>query len=127
MAFKGVAIITLLSMLTACREEQRSLSIIHAASSSMEPTSQKRSTSDTPGSLQEPRIDMPRITDEIYENAPPQYCYSFILKRPREQRASAVQARLEDRQERHIGIRVGADRAHLNPGAAFVADWDADH
>jgi hypothetical protein len=94
MVFKGFAIITLLSMLTACREEQPSLSIIHAASSSMEPTSQKRSTSDTPGSLQEPRIDMPRITDEIYENAPPQYCYSFILKRPREQRASAVQARL---------------------------------
>jgi hypothetical protein len=95
MAFKGVAIITLLSMLTACREEQRSLSIIHAASSSMEATSQKRSNSDTPGSLQEPRIDMRRVTDEIYENAPPQYCYSFILKRPREQRASAVQARLE--------------------------------
>jgi hypothetical protein len=94
MVFKGFAILTLLSMLTACREEQPSLSIIHAASSSMEPTSQKRSTSDTPGSLQEPRIDMPRITDEIYENAPPQYCYSFILKRPREQRASAVQARL---------------------------------
>src|ERR1700722_19892050 len=95
MVFKGFAILTLLSMLTACREEQRSLSIIPAASSSMEATSQKRSNSDTPGSLQEPRIDMRRVTDEIYENAPPQYCYSFILKRPREQRASAVQARLE--------------------------------
>jgi hypothetical protein len=95
MVFKGLAIITLLSMLTACKEEQRSLSIIHAASSSMEATSQKPSNSDTPGSLQEPRIDMRRVTDEIYENAPPQYCYSFILKRPREQRASAVQARLE--------------------------------
>jgi hypothetical protein len=95
MVFKGFAIVTLLSMLTACREEQRSLSIIHAASSPMEATSQKRSNSDTSGSLQEPRIDMRRVTDEIYENAPPQYCYSFILKRPREQRASAVQARLE--------------------------------
>lgn len=95
MVFKGFAIITLLSMLTACREEQRSLSIIRAASSSMEATGQKRSNSDTPGSLQEPRIGMRRVTAEIYENAPPQYCYSFILKRPREQRASAVQARLE--------------------------------
>jgi hypothetical protein len=96
MVFKGFAIITLLSMLTACREEQRSLSIIHAASSPMEATSQKRSNSDTSGSLQEPRIDMRRVTDESYENAPPQYCYSFILKRPREQRASAVQARIEE-------------------------------
>jgi hypothetical protein len=53
-----------------------------AASSPMEATSQKRSNSDTSGSLQEPRIDMRRVTGEIYENAPPQYClidvnYSF--------------------------------------------------
>jgi hypothetical protein len=93
MVFKGLAIITLLSMLTACREEQRSLSIIHAASSSMQAMGQKPPV--TPGPLQTPRIDMPRITDEIYKNAPPQYCYFFILKRPRDQRANAVQARLE--------------------------------
>jgi hypothetical protein len=94
MVFKGLAIITLLSMLTACRE-QRSLSIIHAASPSMQATSQKPSNSHTPRPLQKRRIDLRRVTDEIYENAPPQYCYSFILKRPREQRATAVQARLE--------------------------------
>jgi hypothetical protein len=95
MVFKGLAIITLLSMLVACRKEQRSLSIIHAASFSMQVTSQKPSNPDTPGPSREPRIDMRRITDEIHENAPPQYCYSLILKRPRDQRATAVQARLE--------------------------------
>jgi hypothetical protein len=45
--------------------------------------------------MREPRFDMRRITNEIYEHAPPQYCYSFILRRPRSQRAGAVQARLE--------------------------------
>ena len=38
---------------------------------------------------------MQRITNELYKNAPPQYCYSLIRKRPREQRTTAVQARLE--------------------------------
>src|ERR1700733_14104371 len=93
MEFRRLPIIILPSMLTACREEQRSLSIIHAASSSMQATSQEPPV--MPGPSQKPRIDMRRITDEIYKNAPPQYCYSFILKRPRNQRANAVQARLE--------------------------------
>jgi hypothetical protein len=93
MVFKGLAIIILLSMLTACREEQHSLSILHAASSSMQATGHKPLV--TPGPFQKPRLDMPRITDDTYKNAPPQYCYFFILKRPRDQRANAVQARLE--------------------------------
>jgi hypothetical protein len=95
MVFRGLAIITLLTMLTACSEERRSLPIIHAASSSMQATSQKALSPDTRGPTQEIRIDMRRITDEVHGNAPPQYCYSFIPKRPRDQRASAVQARLE--------------------------------
>jgi hypothetical protein len=95
MALKGLATITLLSMLTACREERRSLSIIHATGSSMQATSQKLSKFDKPAPLQEPRMDTRRVADEIDGNALPQYCYSFILNRPREQRASAVQARLE--------------------------------
>jgi hypothetical protein len=93
MVFKGLATIILLSMLTACGEEQRTLSIIHGASSPMQAIGQKPPV--TPSPLQKPRIDMRRITDEIYKNAPPQYCYLFILKRPRDQRANAVQARLE--------------------------------
>jgi hypothetical protein len=93
MVLKVVVIVTLL-MLTACREEQRSLRIIHAASISLQTTAQKRSLPDTHGQMQEPGLDMRRITDEMYRNAPPQYCYSFIRKRPSEQRADAVQARL---------------------------------
>jgi hypothetical protein len=92
MVLKVVVIVTLL-MLTACREEQRSLPIIHAASIG-QATGQKQSLPDTHNLMHEPGIDMRRITDEIYRNAPPQYCYSFIRKRPREQRATAVQARL---------------------------------
>jgi hypothetical protein len=95
MAFKVLALITLLSFLSACREEQRSLPIVDAAGSGLQATSQNPSNSYTPNPVREARFDMRRITNEIYEHAPPQYCYSFILRRPRSQRASAVQARLE--------------------------------
>jgi hypothetical protein len=95
MAFKVLALITLLSLLTACREEQRSLPIVDAAGSGLQATSQNPSNSDTPSPMRAPRFDMRRIANEIYEHAPPQYCYSFVLRRPRSQRASAVQARLE--------------------------------
>src|SRR5258708_37484743 len=95
MAFKVLALITLLSLLTACREEQRSLPIVDAAGSGLQATSQNPSNSDTPSPMRVPRFDMRRIAKEIYEHAPPQYCYSFVLRRPRGQRASAVQARLE--------------------------------
>ena len=95
MAFKVLALIILLSLLGACREEQHSLPIVDAASSGLQAASQNPSTSATPSPLGEPRFDMRRIANEVYEHAPPQYCYSFILRRPRSQRASAVQARLE--------------------------------
>jgi hypothetical protein len=95
MAFKVLALITLLSLLTACREEQRSLPIVDAAGSGLQATSRNPSNSDTPRPMRQARFDMRRIANEIYEHAPPQYCYSFILRRPRSQRASAVQARLE--------------------------------
>jgi hypothetical protein len=93
MVLKVVVIVTLL-MLTACREEQRSLPTIHAASISLQATGQKQSLHDTRSLMQEPGIDTRRITGEIYRNTPPQYCYSFMRNRPKEQRATAVQARL---------------------------------
>jgi hypothetical protein len=92
MVLKVVVIVTLL-MLTACRDDERSLPIIHAASI-VQATGQKQSLPDTHSLMQEPGIDMQRITSDLYKNAPPQYCYSFIRKRPRDQRAIAVQARL---------------------------------
>src|SRR5260370_3822237 len=95
MAFKVLAVITLLSLSTACREEQSSLAIVAAAGSGLQVTSQNQSNSGTPSPMRAPRFDMRRIANEIYEHAPPQYCYSYVLRRPRSQRASAVQARLE--------------------------------
>jgi hypothetical protein len=93
MVLKVAAIMTLLT-LTACREEQRTLPIVHAAGISLQTTGQKQSATGIRGPIHKSGIDMQRITNELYKNAPPQYCYSFIRKRPREQRASAVQARL---------------------------------
>jgi hypothetical protein len=93
MVLKVALIMTLLT-LTACREEQRTLPTVHAASPSVQAISYKPSTPDIHGPMHDPGIDMQRITNELYKSAPPQYCYSFIRKRPREQRASAVQARL---------------------------------
>jgi hypothetical protein len=93
MVVKVAVIITLLT-LTACREEQRSLPIVDAASTSLQAISYKQSTPDIHGPMRKSGIDMQRITKELYKDAPPQYCYSFIRRRPRDQRATAVQARL---------------------------------
>ena len=75
MACKFVAITTLLLLLTACRQEQLSLPVAHAA---VEPASVLQQT-----------------PAEIYQPAPSENCYSYILMRPRDQRATAVQARLK--------------------------------
>jgi hypothetical protein len=89
-----LAVITTLSVLTACRDKQ-TLPIVHAASGSLQAAGQKQSSPDIYGPSHKPGIDMRQITDELYKNAAPQYCYSFTRRRPRDQRASAVQARLE--------------------------------
>jgi hypothetical protein len=93
MVFKVAVIMTLLT-LTACRDEQQTLPIVHAASTALQAISYKQSPPGVDGPMHNPGIDMKRITSELNKSAPPQYCYSFIRKRPREQRATAVQARL---------------------------------
>jgi hypothetical protein len=70
MASKVLTTTTLL-MLTACGDEQRSLPVMHAASA-LQATGQSRSNPYPSGHIQEPRmqkprIDMRRITNEIYE------------------------------------------------------------
>jgi hypothetical protein len=60
--------------LTACRQEQLSLPVTHAAAS---------------------QAGLRRATQQTYKPAPSQSCYSFMLLRPKEQRAAAVQARLK--------------------------------
>jgi hypothetical protein len=93
MVLKVVAVITL-SMLTACRDKQ-TLSIVHAASAPLKAASQKQTSYFIHGPTHKPGIDMQQITNTLYKNAPPQYCYSYTRRRPKDQRANAVQARLE--------------------------------
>jgi hypothetical protein len=77
MAAKSVALTTLLFLLTACRQQQLSLPVTHAAMSQGFNSVAQRSA------------------QEVYQPAPSQSCYSYILLRPTDQRAIAVQARLK--------------------------------
>ena len=77
MAGKSLALTTLLFLLTACRQQQLYLPVTHAAMS------------------QESNPGEQRNTQEMYQPAPSQSCYSYILLRPKDQRATAVQARLK--------------------------------
>ena len=73
-----------LLLLTACQQEQLSLPVTHAAGAEAPvPTSTS--------------VDIHRLdTDES--------CYSFILLRPKEQRATAVQARLQQADKMAAGL-----------------------
>jgi hypothetical protein len=76
MAGRILGLTAFLFLLTACRQEQLSLPITHAASqprSAVEASARPVSSGPEPGTS----------------------CYSFILLRPRDQRAIAVQARLK--------------------------------
>ena len=77
MAGRVLALSTLLFLLTACRQDQLSLPITHAAGS------------------EEAHASLQRASEEIYQPAPSQNCYAYILLRPKDQRATAVQARLK--------------------------------
>jgi hypothetical protein len=77
MAGKLLVLTTLLFMLTACRQEQLSLPVAHAAGT------------------EEFHSDVQRLSQEILQPPTSESCYSFILLRPRDQRATAVQARLK--------------------------------
>jgi hypothetical protein len=77
MASKLLVLTTLLFMLTACRQEHLSLSVAHAAGT------------------EEFHSDVPRPPQEILRPPAGESCYSFMVLRPRDQRATAVQARLK--------------------------------
>jgi hypothetical protein len=67
-----------LFMLTSCQQEQLSLPVTHAAST------------------EEIRSEIQRPPVEPVDQPPPiKNCYAYILLRPRDQRAMAVQARLK--------------------------------
>src|SRR3984885_496030 len=77
MAGKSLALNTLLFLLTGCRQQELSLPATHAA----------MSQGSNPGTQ--------RSSQQVYQPVPSQSCYSYILLRPKDQRATAVQARLK--------------------------------
>jgi len=79
MAGRTLAFTALLWMLTACRQEQLSLPVTHAA------VAQQQSAAAIPPPPQPSSIGP----------EPGSSCYSFTLLRPKDQRALAVQARLK--------------------------------
>ncbi len=101
MAGRTFAVTALLLMLTACRQEQLSLPVTHAAVS--EPQSA------------EALAPLPQPSQ--VEPEPGSSCYSFTLLRPKHQRAIAVQARLR---------QADAMVAALNPRVITV-DLVGDH
>jgi len=95
LATRVLALTVLLSLLTACRQEELSLPVAHAAGSQTQSSTESSSNSDafltgppSPGVMQ-------RTAEEVYRSLPEDSCYSFMLLRPRDQRATAVQARLK--------------------------------
>jgi hypothetical protein len=81
MAGRYLALTPLLFLLTACRQGQLSLPVAHAAGS------------------ENFHATLQRTSEEIYRPAPSESCYSYILLRPKDQRATAVQARLKKADE----------------------------
>jgi hypothetical protein len=77
MAGRLLVLTPLLFMLTSCQQEQLSLPVTHAAST------------------QEARSEIPPPTVEPVDQPAIENCYAYILLRPRDQRAVAVQARLK--------------------------------
>lgn len=77
MAGKHLVLTTLLFLLTACRQQQLSLPIAHAAGNEE----------------YQPRVERP--VPVSMAPGPVRSCYSYMLLRPRGQRATAVQARLK--------------------------------
>jgi hypothetical protein len=112
MSGKTLALTVLLWMLTACRQEQLSLPITHAA------VSQPSSATAVPP---EPNP---------FSLQPGVSCYSFILLRPKDQRATAVQARLKQADamvaalDRTISVDLVGDHANVL-SLQFPVRWPA--
>jgi hypothetical protein len=118
MAGRFLALTTLLFMLTACGQEKLSLPVAHAAGSQPRPAGEIAPSPNF--SFATPESDSgvrPRISEETYEPASSESCYVYILLRPKEQRAAAVQARLKE-----------ADRmAAALDSRTFAVDLVGDH
>ena len=112
MSGKTIALTALLWMLTACGQEQLSLPITHAAVSQPQSTTAMAPAAD-PFSLE-----------------PGASCYKFMLLRPKDQRATAVQVRLQQVDamvaalERTITVDLVGDHANIL-SLQFPMRWPA--
>jgi hypothetical protein len=77
MKVRHLVLTPFLFMLTSCQQEQLSLPVTHAAST------------------QEARSEIQPPVEPVDQPSPIKNCYAYILLRPRDQRATAVQARLK--------------------------------
>jgi hypothetical protein len=114
MAGRFLALTPLLFLLTACRQEQLSLPVAHAAGS------------------EEFHATVHRTSREIYHPAQSESCYAYILLRPKEQRATAVQARLKKADEmaaafgsRAVTVDLVGDHANVL-SLQFPVVWPAE-
>ncbi|HTZ59799.1 MAG TPA: hypothetical protein VMB49_16940 [Acidobacteriaceae bacterium] len=113
MAGRFLVLTPLLFLLTSCRQEQLSLPVAHAAGTEFHAAVQSDSS----------KIDHLGVRDS---------CYSYILLRPRDQRATAVQARLKKADEMEAAFRARkmtvdllGDHANIL-SLQFPAAWPAN-
>jgi hypothetical protein len=101
MESKFLALTSLLFLLTGCGEQQLALPVTHAAVS---PSAQEL----PPAAELPPPQELQAATAVIYEPAPRETCYSYMRRRPKSQRATAVQARLRktDQMTAAFGSRI---------------------
>jgi hypothetical protein len=101
MESKFLALTSLLFLFTGCGQQQLTLPVTHAAVSSS-------AQEDVPAAERPPATDSQSAADAIYEPAPRQTCYSYMRRRPADQRATAVQARLRktDQMTAAFGDRI---------------------
>src|SRR5271156_1580041 len=93
MAGQALALAVLLSLVSACRQEELSLPVAHAAGTQTQSGADGSSNLDASLSRSSSSGTMQRMAEEI--SLPGDSCYRFMLERPRDQRATAVQARLK--------------------------------
>jgi hypothetical protein len=94
MAGRLLVLTPFLFLLTSCQQEQLSLPITHAAST------------------QEDRSEIQRTPEQVDQFSPSENCYSYILLRPKDQRAMAVQARLKKADQ--MAAAFGAQRVRVD-------------
>ncbi len=109
----GLSAASLLLLITACDQGHLSLPVAQAAAESPAQVTEPAKPAAAPApvsrrvaldqrerlekleTIDKRFLDIQRTTEEVYKSLPSQSCYGYMLRRPRAQRADAVQARLK--------------------------------